>query len=355
MPIEQPEDGFDLDGLEPWRESVLLAADAVGLIELPSTRFIELSPRAMEMVGAERTTGLECLAGDERGDAAAIVRAATAGAIAGSESPRRSWRWPDGSVGEVTFRSRSIRLDTGTFGVWVAHKIVRADVDPMLCPPDGAVEHPAGEWSRPLSGVAILDTRWRVREGMGESQELREVLGDGVAAATHPDDMARLLFAFAGATMLVDATAQVRLLSRGRHATVDLDVTRPGDGSWRLEIAPTDRAADQSTGERTRELERSLERIARELHGAGVVTGSAPDGDVLGFPGVLELPERQREIVVRLAGGERVGTIAAKMYLSPNTVRNHLSVVFGKFGVHSQEQLLALLRGDGGDDPPSAW
>jgi DNA-binding CsgD family transcriptional regulator len=32
------------------------------------------------------------------------------------------------------------------------------------------------------------------------------------------------------------------------------------------------------------------------------------------------------------------------MYLSKSTVRNHLSVVYGKFGVHSQAELLAKLR-----------
>ena len=53
---------------------------------------------------------------------------------------------------------------------------------------------------------------------------------------------------------------------------------------------------------------------------------------------------RQLEIASRLLQGERVATIAAEMYLSQKTVRNHLSAIFQKFGVHSQPELLALWR-----------
>jgi DNA-binding CsgD family transcriptional regulator len=164
-----------------------------------------------------------------------------------------------------------------------------------------------------------------------------------LSTVIHPEDIARLLFAFAGATTGVDASAHVRLLWNGGAIPVDIEVARPGDGEWRVSFASA-RGAENDASQRVRELQHSLERIARELHGAGVIPAPSATGDIFGFPGVAELPARQREIVGRLAGGERVGTIAAKMYLSPNTVRNHLSVVFTKFGVHSQEELLTLLR-----------
>ncbi|MGN6472198.1 MAG: LuxR C-terminal-related transcriptional regulator, partial [Mycobacteriales bacterium] len=35
---------------------------------------------------------------------------------------------------------------------------------------------------------------------------------------------------------------------------------------------------------------------------------------------------------------------ARELYLSPTTVRNHLSAIFQRFGVHSQRELLDLLR-----------
>ena len=63
-----------------------------------------------------------------------------------------------------------------------------------------------------------------------------------------------------------------------------------------------------------------------------------------------ELPEaellspRQIEILKRLLGGERVPGIARDLYLSQSTVRNHLSNVYQRLGVHTQEQLLSQLR-----------
>lgn len=53
--------------------------------------------------------------------------------------------------------------------------------------------------------------------------------------------------------------------------------------------------------------------------------------------------ERQLEIVDRLLRGERVPTIARKLFLSQSTVRNHLSAIFRTLGVHSQEELLTAL------------
>jgi DNA-binding NarL/FixJ family response regulator len=42
--------------------------------------------------------------------------------------------------------------------------------------------------------------------------------------------------------------------------------------------------------------------------------------------------------------GERVPSIAAELYVTQSTVRNHLSSVFSKLGVHSQAELLRQLR-----------
>jgi DNA-binding CsgD family transcriptional regulator len=50
------------------------------------------------------------------------------------------------------------------------------------------------------------------------------------------------------------------------------------------------------------------------------------------------------EILNRILRGERPPTIAQELYLSPSTVRNHLSVIFRKFGVHSQPELIQKLR-----------
>jgi DNA-binding CsgD family transcriptional regulator len=62
------------------------------------------------------------------------------------------------------------------------------------------------------------------------------------------------------------------------------------------------------------------------------------------------LSSRELEITMRLLHGDRVPAIARALFLSPSTVRNHLSSVFRKLGVGSQQDLIHLLRGT---DAPS--
>lgn len=98
-------------------------------------------------------------------------------------------------------------------------------------------------------------------------------------------------------------------------------------------------------GDRIAELEARLRRIAAELIAAGVMDGESPTVPVpRDIPQLAELTSRQREILVRLLNAQRVSLIAAELYVSPSTVRNHLTTIFTKFGVHSQAELLAVLR-----------
>jgi DNA-binding CsgD family transcriptional regulator len=61
-------------------------------------------------------------------------------------------------------------------------------------------------------------------------------------------------------------------------------------------------------------------------------------------PGVGRLSGRELEIVLRLMNGDRVPAIAESLFLSSSTVRNHLSAVFRKLRVGSQQELIHLLR-----------
>lgn len=86
--------------------------------------------------------------------------------------------------------------------------------------------------------------------------------------------------------------------------------------------------------------------LPSERHRELVIRGS----DLLGGMGQLRmcrpsesLSTRQWEILMRLVRGERVRDIADALYLSPSTVRNHLTAIYRRFGVHSQAGLLAKL------------
>jgi DNA-binding NarL/FixJ family response regulator len=56
------------------------------------------------------------------------------------------------------------------------------------------------------------------------------------------------------------------------------------------------------------------------------------------------LTAREVDIIARLMDGYRVPAIARELYLSQSTIRNHLSSAFQKLGVHSQQQLIDLVR-----------
>jgi DNA-binding NarL/FixJ family response regulator len=60
--------------------------------------------------------------------------------------------------------------------------------------------------------------------------------------------------------------------------------------------------------------------------------------------GIDRLTRRELDIVTLLVAGDRVRSIAQRLFLSQSTVRSHLSVIFSKFGVRSQSELLDLLR-----------
>jgi PAS domain S-box-containing protein len=79
------------------------------------------------------------------------------------------------------------------------------------------------------------------------------------------------------------------------------------------------------------------------------VVQARADWALAALPALTPLPDgrklsaRQSEIVARLISGERVPQIARAMFLSATTVRNHLSMTYRKFDVHSQTELLATL------------
>jgi len=107
-------------------------------------------------------------------------------------------------------------------------------------------------------------------------------------------------------------------------------------------VLDTERAAE-SPEQLAARLEDHLWRIALEIAAAGI--GDAPaSGDMWwGDPALRELSQRQLEILRRLLRGERVPTIARDLFLSQSTVRNHLSAIYRRLGVHSQAELLARL------------
>jgi PAS domain S-box-containing protein len=73
-------------------------------------------------------------------------------------------------------------------------------------------------------------------------------------------------------------------------------------------------------------------------------TDLATDRTEGSIPGLTLLTKREVEIVRRIVLGDRVHAIADRLFLSQSTVRNHLSSIYRKLGIVSQQQLVDRFR-----------
>jgi DNA-binding CsgD family transcriptional regulator len=61
------------------------------------------------------------------------------------------------------------------------------------------------------------------------------------------------------------------------------------------------------------------------------------------------LTPREREVAALIIEGRSSDDIAASLFLSPHTVRDHTKAIFGKVGVHNRRHLTAALTGQPGE------
>ena len=95
--------------------------------------------------------------------------------------------------------------------------------------------------------------------------------------------------------------------------------------------------------DRVEELELLLRRIGAEVRSAVMEDTMEPAIDMNEIAELGGLTTRQWEVLHRLLSGKRVAVIASELYISRSTVRNHLSTIYQRFGVHTQTELVVLL------------
>lgn len=88
--------------------------------------------------------------------------------------------------------------------------------------------------------------------------------------------------------------------------------------------------------------------IAQRVIGYFSAAGAA--GRLPAFP---ELTDRENEVLALIAQGHDNATIARRAYLSPKTVRNHVSNIIGKLQVADRAQAIARARDAGIGSPPN--
>jgi DNA-binding CsgD family transcriptional regulator len=110
-----------------------------------------------------------------------------------------------------------------------------------------------------------------------------------------------------------DQTAQVRL--------------QAGDGTWML-VRAAPLTGPQVNG------------------GYAITLQTAPAADLTGvLMPAWNLTPRERDVAALIIEGRSSEDIAAALFLSPHTVRDHIKSIFGKVGVHNRRHLTAALTG----------
>lgn len=209
-------------------------------------------------------------------------------------------------------------------------------------------------WPMDIGGlvVGIFDASWRIsRISVDVDRVLGyaadKVVGRSMLDLVYPADAADLFAASARA--LVDhagVSVKLHLLHREGDwvsSGVLITLIDAPSVSFAFAVSPNPGTLEGATA-RTATLERHLWTIAREVEAAGLTSGLQAVPDPTRIPGLDQLSPRQWEILTRLLQNERVPGIAQALHLSQSTVRNYLTEVFAKVGVHSQAQLLALVR-----------
>jgi DNA-binding CsgD family transcriptional regulator/PAS domain-containing protein len=213
---------------------------------------------------------------------------------------------------------------------------------------------PSAPW-RDLAPVAIgtADVDWRV-DAM--SSDLRDIIGtaasDCIGATlldlVHPDDAPYLVDRRNTNHNVPRSHCHVRFRHRNGWWTdvcvlvAPLTQDRPDRVAFALLGLPHLPAG--ATAGRVAELELRLRHIGTEVRAAGVLDELDAMPATSDHPQLSELTGRQWEILSRLIRGERVPTIARELFISQSTVRNHLGSIYARFDVHSQAELLEVLR-----------
>ena len=192
-------------------------------------------------------------------------------------------------------------------------------------------------------GIGWADRRLLLQQVSEEVTELlglpiAELLDTSLLELTAPEDLTTLLFALGQLTGSREAVSLTIKLVRPDQKTV----------RCQLVLAPVQPAPCVAFALRPapEPVENEDPRLPLRRFGQGVAAAASARElvGVRGRPLLPELTSRELQIVNRLLAGDRVPAISRQLYLAQSTVRNHLSAVFAKLGVRSQQELIVLLR-----------
>lgn len=339
-----------------------IASIPLTVYSLPEGHLQAANEAARSLFGLERT-GRQQLHARDIADptdfrrTSAALTALSSGA-ADSYRARRTLQTADGPLALLT-SVRRLLVGSGAFAV-------------VLTMPDLPDETTRPVSEDPFAAALVagtIDANGNVTSVSAPSSpmesELVGALGETLRHAAHPDDadgVDLLLESLrrrgsASGTFRVLHTERGWVVCRCELFTVRRPATGRSDDSVKDPSAPvvgfdttcfvlSTSVSTRSMTDRIARLEQHIRRIGSEVHAADLELGTPTTADPHVAAALDEWAptDRQRDIVERLARGQRVASIASDLFISRSTVRNHLAQVYRLAGVHSQDELLNALR-----------
>lgn len=304
------------------------------LTDLVTGLVVHLNGAAARLLGAPaaRLTGVavDSLIGHDQacadfGAAAALA----AGTLEACQMRGRPLHRADGSAVEVDISGKRVSSGGVHLALWIlAPSRQRTPRDPSTIP---------------SAFLAITDHEWQFEYVSVDATVLGGtsdgLIGSPLLGLVHPTSAAELLDAASRAAAQGTAI-RVRPRLRASHdewRTRDclvVPMCRHDPPRLGLTVTAVDRAG---TG--------ALAAIPSALHERRFDTSLARDtlDQVRRRAQFPELSARQHEILTMVVAGAGVDVIAASLFLSPSTVRNHLTAIYKKFGAASRADLLTHL------------
>lgn len=308
------------------------------LMRVPSEEILVASDEAGKLLGltAAEAVGrnVEDFAADPPSGALPLV---VSGRLSGFQA-RRRMRRPDGETQEMQ--------------AWVraADPVVPVEFAIVVWWPGGrsAWSYLPAAPADPDAGPDVVGTVNSLLEIERVSEEVRrlgltaeEAVGKSVFRLFDVTSAADVLHALTEATdrqQMVAVAVNVHCDGKPGMADLMLQPLWPAP-SFSFSMA----CAGQGEVQRSPGDETVLRRMGRGVHALALADAFTflHEADV---PGVDKLSPRELDIIARLLSGDRVPAIASAIYLSQSTVRNHLSRIFHKLGVASQQELIEMFR-----------
>lgn len=196
--------------------------------------------------------------------------------------------------------------------------------------------------------LVLADDQAMVRGALGALLELEgdlEVVGEAgngteavaLAASLKPDVV--LMDIQMPGMDGIEATQAVRAATPGTRVLVVTTFARPGYLRAALEAGASGFVVKDAPAEQ-------LADAVRRVHaGLRVVDPALAEASL--FDGANPLTEREQQVLRLTLDGRPVAGIAAEVFLSAGTVRNHLSSAIGKTGAENRSQAAQMARQKG--------